>query len=265
MLLNRTFYKENVELKREDKEEKAKAILSTETIMNSLKSNPMDTALYKFIENFDEKNSEKLSKVLGIKKRKSGKKLARDMEDTLISMERLTSILEKSNREDVENFAEAFEEEDEEKIKDPKIKAEGSIVIKNKDISTLFLKKEAEYYGKEITPKDIIKMHGWKNRKEIKRLIKRISASKFFHLILLLNRADPLEAEAILKKLLPALIQSGISEMSIKEIASILSKVLDKGKLKGSKEFFSKLKKITEFLGLFGGSENLVELLRESI
>lgn len=187
-------------------------------------------------------DKDKLMKSIGVK-RKSLDKLISDMETTLDDLEELSILLDKD--ENVEELLKKVE--------------------KNKDIAELFCRKEGELIGKKISFKDYVKAHGYKKGKKVKDLIKSLTKNRFAYLVMLIDRADPFEAKAILEELLPQLIQAGVSEQGVKDIVEALLPALEKGRIRGSKEFFTKLRKIISFISYFGGGERTIGLLKRVV
>lgn len=232
---------------------KEKEKINLESVVEKIVENPLDKTIYTHIKKV---GKGVIEKKLGIKEREN---LEKDMSETLRAMEVISE--EEREDEEMEKLEKVLEgEEGLEEIDDNDLRNSAKVFTKNKDIAKLFFTKHMEFAGKKG---NLIREYRKISKdKKIKKLIKSLNNSRFYSLLLLINRADPLEVEAILSKLLPAMIQAGLSESGIKEVVNSLMVELDKGKISNSKNFFRKLNSVVRFLNLFGGSKELSKLLR---
>ncbi len=214
---------------------------------------------FEILKSISEKEFEEFSKKNGLKQR-SMRDFFNKVESTLIELESLQeSSFNLSDRE-LEELAQKIDNgEDLEGYRE---------INQNKDIFNLLvdsyfsialslpLKEVREKISNnEIRRGDIIRKSKIRRSKRMKKTMEVLRWSKLYSLILLLENSDGFEGEEVLSVLLPSLLQSSLGEKEIKKIVSSLLSSLKKGKIRGSWEFFYKLRKISSLLSIFGGGK----------
>ena len=201
-------------------------------------------------------------------KRASKDALISDMEATSYAMEELAEVSKVMDDAEFEDFMKGLEGDRASlkriKRKNARLYSLLLTLRKNRDIADYFASRLISLFlgKKKGNLKTLLKEY-WRIRKDKKllKLIEALEDSRYGAIIDFLSYCDPLEIEYVLKKLLPALISSGIDEEALDTIIALLSDAVERGPLTGSEALKEMVELIISFIYLFGPSKKLIEAL----